>query len=89
MHYRQGHLLDRGQEGLLVTERRPLHGYIQSLFGGGLTGRISVAAASSASVILGTSRQAPAQTSSFVGCSCVKCVGGWWVSECVVLVSNF
>jgi len=35
MHYRQGHLLDRGQEGLLVTERRPLHGYIQSLFGGG------------------------------------------------------
>lgn len=35
MHYRQGQLLDRGQEGLLLTERRALHGYIQSLFGGG------------------------------------------------------
>lgn len=36
-------------------------------FRGALTGRISVAAARSASVILGTSRQAPAQTSSFLG----------------------
>lgn len=39
-------------------------------FFGGLTGRISDAAASSASVILGTSRQAPTQTVLLLGCSC-------------------
>jgi len=94
MHYRQGQLLDRGQEGLLLTERRALHGYIQSLFGGGgLTGRISVAAASSASVILGASRQAPAQTSSFFLCEMcrgmVVCVGVSVQFSTAVVVSEF